>query len=539
MPARSPIRRFPASPFLPAAILFALVMILRACFSGISYEPILDDSIQYVSYGNADPFLLIAEEGLFSSRPLAAIVDLFLLAPMRDCLILPVLVISALHGVAAAIFARLFEKYFHTGAIFPVVYALLPLGVEGTFWLSASSRIAVGLFFTALTAYFFDRFLESGCIRHAVGFILFEALAFFLYEQVLVVAFTLTVLLFFRHRGNKRAYLAFASLVTLAAYAVFTAANRAEGALAARMEILLPTTRYWWDTFLPNLLGQMWDVFFRGGFRTLFAGCIRGVRLAVSDGGGILFLTLALLASAGWFFLTKPRSGRNVVALSGSGGALIWGILLTVAPVTPFFLIANPYFPMRAAVCSFIGLGLLVDLLLRGMFRSGRIFRAISAVLLFVFLLAGGSEVHDYKKAAAVDTAIAEEILAHEAEMSGVVGIFGVQAYPVPEQNFPYQEHVISAAAAEWSLFGKITAVKGENPAVTVVPLTADGTELYRDWNRDAKRLTRFSQIWLWENGALSPLAAEQVGEYDFDLYRMDGSLYARVRETDGIGRIE
>ena len=44
--------------------------------------------------------------------------------------------------------------------------------------------------------------------------------------------------------------------------------------------------------------------------------------------------------------------------------ALLTGVLLAVAPVTPFFDLGNPWFSLRGTVTSFAGIALMADALL-------------------------------------------------------------------------------------------------------------------------------------------------------------------------------
>jgi hypothetical protein len=70
---------------LACAVLFVLALLLRASFGGIYYEPILDDTVQYILYPTSvDYGALIAREGMFSSRPLAALTDLFVMGRMEN-----------------------------------------------------------------------------------------------------------------------------------------------------------------------------------------------------------------------------------------------------------------------------------------------------------------------------------------------------------------------------------------------------------------------------------------------------------------------
>lgn len=520
------------------ALLFSAALMLRALAAGFVYEPILDDSIQYINYPSASDYgALIRQEGLFSSRPLAALTDLFFVGQMRSCLLVPVLFFALMHGAAAALWMRLFRRYFGTGEAFAVVYALLPLGTEGTYWLSASSRIVPGLFFAALSATLFDAYIERGGLWRVPLFALCELLSYGFYEQILVLSFAVTGLIFLRSAKNRRAWWGFLAFPLLAVYFLFTSAH-AGGSLAGRMELALPDSPWYWKTFVPELLRQIGAAFVKGGWRTLTRGAWRGILYLVSGFGGVLYLILALACGAGLFFLARPRGKLTVVRLSGWGGALVWGLLLVLAPLAPYFVIANPYFSLRATVPSFVGAGLLIDLALRALIRSGRVYAAVSGVLACICLVAGASEVSDYQACAAQDAVLAREILAHESEMTGRTGILGLEEYSLPAQNYAYHEHIASAASSEWALYGKLVAAAGRELTCQPVPLATEGFSFYHGWNTDTKRLSGFDALWAWEDGALTPLTAERTGENDFTLRRPDGSVYADVWEEDGYGYI-
>ena len=64
----------------------AIMVFLRFVFCGFSYAYQGDDYIQYHNYATSDDYLrLIREQGLFSSRPLAIILDLGLYSPLWSC----------------------------------------------------------------------------------------------------------------------------------------------------------------------------------------------------------------------------------------------------------------------------------------------------------------------------------------------------------------------------------------------------------------------------------------------------------------------
>lgn len=520
------------------ALIFAAALALRALAAGFVYEPILDDSIQYINYPTAQDYgALIRQEGLFASRPLAALMDLYVVGQMRSCLIVPVLLLSVMYGVAAALWTHLFRRYFRTGGAFTLVYALLPLGTEGTYWLSASSRIVPGLFFAALSAVLLDAFIERGGVWRVLLFALCELLSYGFYEQILVLSFAVTGLIFLRFRKRKRALVGFLAFPLLAAYFLFTSAH-AGGSLSGRMELALPVTPWYFREFLPPLVRQIGAAFLHGGVRTMFYGIWRGFLYVTAGAGGLVYLALSIGLCAALYRLLRPRGNRTVVPLGGWRGALVWGVLLALAPLTPYFFVANPYFSLRATVPSFIGAGLLIDLAFRALIRPGRVYAAVMSVLMLCCLMAGASEISDYQASAAADTQLAEVILAREDDMHGRVGILGLEEYSLPAQNYAYHEHIASAASSDWALYGKLVAVAGRELSVQPVPLATEGFCFYHGWNTEIKRLTGFDELWAWEDGALVPLNAEQSGAFDFTLRRADGSVYAFVWEEDGYGYI-
>ena len=541
MPHRRRISRF-----WLIALLFMAAVTLRALAAGFSYLPILDDSIQYINFQNSTSFWkLILQEGLFASRPMAAVTDLFFVGLFRNMLIVPVILFSLMHGLSGALFQRLFEKRFGTGIGFCILYARLPLGVEGTYWLSASSRIVPGLLFTALAAVLLEDYMEKGGRWRIALYAPLMLLSYSFYEQILVLSVTLAALQFLSSvRHTRRARAALCAIPMAVLYFAFTgifSAFVSTGAMSARMELVLPNTPWYFDAFLPEVVRQVGAAFLKGGVRTLVTGFWRGLCGSLSF-SGTLYLLLSAAAGVCVFLLSRPTTTRRVTRLSGWGGALIWGFLLALAPVTPYFVIANPWFSLRATVASFVGAGILTDLLLRAVLRRQTAYAAVCGVLMTVCLIAGASEVRDYRAAAGLDDTIAQAILEKKDEMQGRVGILALEEFALTEQNYAYHEHIASAASSDWSLYGKLVAVCGEELPFSPVPLATKGFSFYRGWNTEQKRITGFDQLWAWDASActLTPLTAElRPGtEHDCDLYLPDGSLWGSVWEEEGYGYI-
>ena len=521
---------------LACAVLFILALLLRASFGGIGYEPILDDTVQYILYPTSvDYGALIAREGMFSSRPLAALMDLLVVGQMGN-LFFAVILMAVMHGISCVLFQRILSRFFSVGPVFAVIYTLLPLGCEGTYWLSAATRVVSGLFFTACAAVVLCRFIEAGKWWRVPLYFLLELLSFGFYEQILVLSFALSGLIFLHHFREKRAALAWMAFLCAGIYFGFTAYFRADSPLADRMELLYPNTPYYFNVFLPDLARQIGMSFLSAGVRTTFVGFWRGL---VSCFTGSWLYGIAAAGLAVWYgILHWPRKRDAVVSVEGWARALWWGVLLFIAPITPFFVIARPYFSLRSTVPSFVGAAILIDLLFRALIRRRRAMAAVSGAMVFVCLLGCASEIGDYKATAKADRVLAEAVMERESELYGRVGILNVKEFPVTGQNYPYHEHVASVAAADWTLSAKLAAMKGTPLSFEAVPLVVEDP-FYRLWNRDVKRIGGFDQLWLWEDGELIPLTAERIGEQDYRLNYPDGTLWAEIREEGEFGYLE
>ena len=171
-----------------------LLLMARACAFGAQYYPQLDDYIQYHNYPSASSLWALHQAtGLLGSRPLAGAADFYLWGPLFDHMILGVALISALYAAAVLIIWKILGRYFRVSPVCPVFMALLPLGMEGTYWMSASSRVVVGMFLAAITAWAFLKWLDRGGGGWLALYLVLQLLPFGFYEQGGILSVTLTV----------------------------------------------------------------------------------------------------------------------------------------------------------------------------------------------------------------------------------------------------------------------------------------------------------------------------------------------------------
>ena len=537
--------------WMPGIILFVLLM-ARACAVGIQYWPQLDDYIQHHNYAAKFTFSQLQEVvGVLSSRPLAGLADYFVWTPLFGQMIVGAAIISALYVVATLLLKAVLERYVPVGPLFPVVMVLLPLGVEGTYWMSASTRVVCGLFFAALAAWTFGKWLDSGNWWWAVGFCVLMPLPFGFYEQSAVLAMTLALGMGLLELGNhwKRSVLALWSLPAAALYFMVIGMLSTGGVYASRTEFMLPWYPGYWSSFFPSILWQMKTVFLDANVFILTKGLARGAGLIFTEGRFLWLIGVTLLCVLfGWLWIQTQGTKKEDTNLPL---ALLMGVLLTLAPLTLFLILDNPWFSLRGAVTSFPGLALLCDSLVLALW-NGRRFQQIGPTVVACmaaiwFSIAGMSEMADYRDTYRNDQKAADAVLARLPEdfptpesREGVrVGILGVEPTFLADQNFYYHEHGAGCTESSWAMMGLLTCRGGEGAVPTVTPLPTASGEVYRKWNAETSRPESFDALYWYDGEKVERLTLEQAGEHDFRLYIKDQLLGRLWEDENSVGYLE
>ncbi len=514
-----------------------LLLMARACAFGFQYYPQLDDYIQYHNFPSGGSLLRLHQsEGVLSSRPLAGVADFYIWGPMFGHLILGVALISLFLALTAVLLKRQLGRYFEIGPVFLVVLTLLPLGVEGTYWMSASTRVVCGLLTAALAAQAFLKWMDTGRRRWAGIYVVLQLLPWGFYEQSGVFSITLVVgigiLEILRNRDRLgRALLSLWGVPAMGLYFALTKVLATGGVYSSRAELVLPISRYWWTTFLPEVLGQMRAVFLDGLSLTLGKGFIRGVRLVLSGqlalwGGWVVLLAVLLwrLAPRSWGEGRKMSPWLTVLA----------GVLLFLAPLSIFFVLGNPWFSFRGAVTSFVGLALVVDTAVLALWKrlplQGNGPAVLAALAALVFCMAGASEVGDYRDTWKNDQQIGQLVVDtlrtdFPGGQSGRVGILRLEPSYLPEQNFIYHEHIHGCTESAWSFQGLLTSLDTSRPW-DVWPLPA--WPIYRPWNSEANNPENFDTLYYFDGEGLERVALAQKG----------GNLLVVDEAGDEIGRV-
>ena len=527
-------------PWLVFALIFALVL-LRFCYYGFTYYPQLDDYIQLhnqSAYYSAKAVIL--DMGLLSSRPLASVMDYFFWSRFWSFLMAAVALISAMYAASACLFRRVWGEYFGTGYLFLVVYALLPLGMEGTYWISASNRVVPSLFFVALAMYLFQKWCRTGKALWLPLYFVAQLISFCFYEQGLVLSVTGVLLVgiieFFR--GNrKKSLFSLLTFVNAGIYFAFTGYfSTSTGQLGSRLRLTLPWQEGW-DKVFFSAAGQTGESFLIGGYKTLVDGFRRGLACIAEDFSLLWVLVLVLLCAALFLFARRFTAERPAgEAALPRRWALLVGFLMALAPVTLFFVLSSPSVALRNTVFSFCGIALFLDeawsMLLTRCPARGLITGAVCAVCAAVFSVAAVSELHDYRATTQADQRAARAITAAVEGDEGAIAVLNLEPNYLSEQNFLYHEHIHGATESAWALAGLLSwaADTPAFPAATPVPMGG----------RYTGSLTEFGAL-LWydhKTGTVQSVMAVPAGEGVYEIQTAGGDTLAAAQEENGAGRL-
>lgn len=530
---------------LTAGLAVFLLVMARYCAFGLRYYPQLDDYIQYHNYIRSYSFMALQEKvGILSSRPLAGIADYFFWSPMFDRMILGVALVSALYAAAVLLIWDILGRYFRTSPVLPVIMALLPLGMEGTYWMSASTRVVVGMFFAALAARTFLHWLDGRGWGWLILYLILQLIPFGFYEQAGLLSVALTAgaaILEWTRRGKSLGRCA-VSLWGVPAMGLYFLATRLldnGGVYGSRAETVFSVSQhYYLHTLLPEIMRQLRDAFLKGGFYTGAKGFVRGMRMILS--GELLLWALCAAALCVLLWLTvrcrEPRERTEEDAPLPL--ALLSGILLAAAPVSLFLVLNNPWFSLRGTVTSFPGIALIADSLLVRLWdalplrRSG--LPVLAAAAAFVFCVAGASELRDYRDTYENDQRVARLVLEAAEEVGpvdGRIGVLNLEPSYLPNQNFYYHEHIHGCTESDWAFTGLLTALGGE---VKVTPLPAD--PIYRVWNREANHPAGFEALYWFDGESVQPAVLRELAENTYQVRDRAGKLLGVIWEEDGIG---
>jgi len=191
-------------------LLLLAAMLLKSFPFGFRYFLFADDFNQYGAYALRHGDIwnnVLIHFGLYGYRPLAGLLDVYIISRLWDHLEFVLLGMTLLHFASVILLDRIFEKSnIVWGRAASVFFALYPTLTESAYWISASSRIVTSAFFSIMAAFSILKFIRKEgnyCIWFAVAMVC-GLLAQGFYEQGIIFAFTLLTGLLVIHRKEVK-----------------------------------------------------------------------------------------------------------------------------------------------------------------------------------------------------------------------------------------------------------------------------------------------------------------------------------------------
>ena len=524
-------------------VVFALIF-FRYCYYGFEYYYQLDDYIQYYNYAahRGSVQTIISTLGLLAARPLAGIADITVWTRFFSRMIVGVAIISGMYAVSACAFKRVFNRHFGTGYVFIAVYALLPLGFEGTYWMSAATRIVTGLFFASLSLLCFDSWCEKGKKLHLLLYIVLQIVAYGFYEQIIVLSCAATVLIAIvaGREVKRRSIWCIFSFISMGLYFAFVSSFPNSPLYGNKTGYVLPFSSYYWKSFFPLVLEQLKSAFAGGGIYTIAKGAKRGAAMLLADKNWIYAAALIVLAFL-FYRLARRDDGRCGRKLAN----VIVGVLLAVAPLAPFFVAGNVWFSLRGTVCSFCGIALVADAVVAFLVcrtkKPGEMAAVVAVAAVLVFCVASVSELHDYRETTKNDAAFTDILydrLKADARLDGStdIAVLNVEPSYLEDCNYLWHEHIHGVTESDWALSGALECRADIKKPPKVTPMPAN--PMYQPWNHDTMQLDRFDVIYLYDGEKLTEanIAPEGSG---WRLKDVSGASLGYTWEEDGYGYLE
>ena len=453
-------------------IAFFLALLLKNFSAGLAYFPILDDYIQYGSYPLFDLKYVFFHIGTISSRPVASFLDPVLWGSFWNHMWIALLLMTFVHFAGCLLFDRLLAQ--EGIKITPLLYSiflLLPITFEGTYWISASSRLVVGMLFAVLTAWALKQYVKTDKRKLLPVYGALCLISFGFYESVMVFSTLLQLFVLIQYVKEKKTYKKLWLMAVPACFAVFLflyyrlTANI--GALAGRAAGF--SLHNLWER-ISSLFVQFGYIFSAGLIRTTVAGFFDGLSaMLASPLWGLCVGAAAIGISAACAFYSKKHRMRAKASLCAP-----FGLALTLLPLLPHLLVEDVWLTYRSILLCLPGLCILLAPFAAKLLHNRYARMACVFLMVFVFSIGCVNELQTYKKTNALDNVLLNDVIAHldEDVLAGKKETVLVlpQRILVPQTSY-YKDHVKSVFDADWSLTGAVRAKVRNNNIQTIIPV--------------------------------------------------------------------
>ncbi len=201
-----------------------------------------------------------------------------------------------------------------------------------------------------------------------------------------------------------------------------------------------------------------------------------------------------------------------------------------MAGLSPFFVLQGTPITLRCAVAPTLGLALMADASIRGLFKGkANYYGALTALCAVIFIVSSAAETDLYVKTGAEDqkqVARLTQLLMGTKEGERIAVIGAPEYYEFNKIRF--YEHSYSVFSSQWALSGAVRAVSENAVNAKIYPIRSD------DWvHAGYEDFADYEALWGYGNDGLFGLTRKKEGE-DFLFFDFEGKPFAAARKKEG-----
>lgn len=399
-----------------------VIMLIRNFFFGFTYFRFLDD---YNTYGvffrrNSDIFndILLYYRN-FRWRPFAALADAYITQWFWPAMQVVLLFYTLMHFFTVYFFHRVMVISKINFSLFGIIIiSLTPILAEAVYWIGAATRLVPGMFLSILSVYFLlvhISYDEKNIFKrkYLLLYILFNFASVGFYEQIVVFNLTFTLLIVFlnRHRMyyNVKAIYFTPIMATIVIFVYYLIMSIGDDGTRVSLVNLFSLFSHAIQTS-----GRIINLLVFTNYEISINGFFRGITLIFTL-FGVLSLVF-IIAFVGFLLFSSYRTYLSFENESYEKFLLriLIGIILTLMPFAPFFILQPQQLPPRTIYPSIFGIAILLDTLI-SIISNVKFLKQVKyiihSVLVIPFFLIYIAEVNNYRLLEKTDNIIIANFL--------------------------------------------------------------------------------------------------------------------------------
>lgn len=430
-----------------------VIMVLRNFYFVWTYFPYLDDHNAYGIFFNRARNMgnvwenIIVYYNLLAHRPVVDLLDAYVFQWFWQNMQWLLLFFTLLHFGLVYIFYDILKKSnINFGITGILVLALFPGLFEAVYWISASTRIVLGMFFVLSSVFFALK-------KNIWSFAILNIISTGFYEQIIVFNLAFTLAILFINKFNKKIYYVIPIVSTFIIgvhYIFFLDAGRRGGNQLVSFNNLFS---HWLSLFM-SIVNTVLFV----NMRIIRHGFFRGISF-------VNFSIIIVIAYIVFLYLYKQNKQKNDDKINIF--KILFGIVFSIIPFLPFFIINSTWLPPRTTFISFFGIAIILDDLLIS--HAKKLVPLLIIPMFFVYV----AELDNFRMIYRDDKILIENFLALDISSYRNIIILDSPIISSPV-TYPGNHRLENISSSNWAFQGGVNATSGEQFR-TILPV--------RQWN--------------------------------------------------------